>query len=72
MVTVAGLQIAASKTRANHFPNAYHERADTDGHWGVQYSEQRAVLPFRIAACGGHTWITPQAAPLYPRDVPSK
>ncbi|KAI3429364.1 hypothetical protein D9Q98_005459 [Chlorella vulgaris] len=44
MVTVAGLQIAASKTRANHFPNAYHERADTDGHWGVQYMHSFDLL----------------------------
>jgi hypothetical protein len=44
--TVTGVRISASKTRANKIPNRFNERADRDGHWGVEYGGLRLVLLF--------------------------
>ena len=37
--TIVGVTISASKTRANRIPNQYKERADRDGHWGIEFGE---------------------------------
>jgi len=36
---VDGLLLEVSKTRANNIPNKWHEDANSDGHWGVQFGE---------------------------------
>lgn len=43
-LTVSGIRISASKTRANNIPNKWNERADADGHWGVQHTHSFDVL----------------------------
>ncbi|KAL4418954.1 hypothetical protein ABPG77_001776 [Micractinium sp. CCAP 211/92] len=37
-ITVTGIKIWYTKTRANHIPNPYGETTDADGHWGLVYS----------------------------------
>lgn len=43
-VTVSGVLIEMSKTRANTIPNAFDETADRDGHWGVHHARSFDVL----------------------------
>ncbi len=50
-ITVTGIKIWYTKTRANHIPNPYGETTDADGHWGLVYCEQgRAGQLSRLAA----------------------
>ncbi|KAI3429363.1 hypothetical protein D9Q98_005458 [Chlorella vulgaris] len=42
--TVTGVRISASKTRANKIPNRFNERADRDGHWGVEYAHSFDIM----------------------------
>ncbi|KAL4448197.1 hypothetical protein ABPG75_005416 [Micractinium tetrahymenae] len=43
-ITVTGIKIWYTKTRANHIPNAYGENTDADGHWGLVYSVSHDAL----------------------------
>ncbi|KAL4435948.1 hypothetical protein ABPG77_000710 [Micractinium sp. CCAP 211/92] len=43
-VTVSGVRMAVSKTRANNIPNPYHEPTNADGHWGVQFGRSFDIL----------------------------
>ncbi|EFN59950.1 hypothetical protein CHLNCDRAFT_133034 [Chlorella variabilis] len=46
--TIVGVTISASKTRANRIPNQYKERADRDGHWGIEFAHSFDVLVRRV------------------------
>ncbi|PSC76256.1 glycosyltransferase family 77 isoform A [Micractinium conductrix] len=43
-VTVSGLLIQVTKTRANRIPNKWGETTDADGHWGVQHGHSFDIL----------------------------
>ncbi|KAL4458833.1 hypothetical protein ABPG75_013698 [Micractinium tetrahymenae] len=43
-ITVSGVRMEVSKTRANNIPNRFNERADADGHWGVEFGHSFDIL----------------------------